>query len=190
MALASYINRAAIPLLSTALARALEVVPTDAVGAGLASYLVELIEDECGKDILPDLALLGADLPGLLRRPVPPTIAALIGSQYFWIRHAHPVSILGYLEAVETTIGSPEAVERLIERTGFPQAVYTQLIAHAVRHYGHGPALHAALDRLPLESEHHELLAMSAMQTVQLMSRALDELFEQEEPPSASAEAG
>jgi hypothetical protein len=31
---------------------------------------------------------------------------------------------------------------------------------------------------------------MSAMQTVQLMSRALDELFEQEERPSASAEAG
>jgi hypothetical protein len=151
------------------------------VAAGLAAYLDEHIAEESGEDILPDLALMGVDVPALLKRPAPPLIAALIGSQYFWIMHCHPIALLGYLEALEGNMASPDAVEALIARTGYPRAAYTQLLEHAERDIGHGAELHAVLDRLPLGPEHHELLGLSALQTVHLACRALEEVFAQHE---------
>ena len=76
-------------------------------------------------------------------------------------------------------MASPEAVEELIARTGYPRAAFTQLIEHAVRDIGHAEELYLVLDSLPLRQEHHEILGLSALHTVLLLAQALDDVFAQ-----------
>ena len=50
-----------------------------------------------------------------------PTVAALVGSQYYWIFHYHPVALLGFVALfVEGHPPTPQLIEVLNERTGFP----------------------------------------------------------------------
>ena len=51
-------------------------------------------------------------------RPPSPTVAALVGAQYYWIEHVHPVGLLGYVLLLEGWPPTPETVEELRRRTG------------------------------------------------------------------------
>src|SRR5215210_7757247 len=119
LAVGAYVALTMVPLMETALDRSRMLAPTDPVAARLADYLEhhipeEMHGDEPGADLLEDLAVLGVDTEALRRRPLPAQLAALIGTQFFRIRHAHPVSVLGFLW-LEAYPPHLEAVERLIE---------------------------------------------------------------------------
>jgi len=63
-----------------------------------------------------DLAYLGHKLA-----PVPQYEAAMLaGAQYYYIRHVHPVMLLGYMAALEGKSTSADAVELLAQRYGEP----------------------------------------------------------------------
>src|SRR5262247_3491198 len=95
--------RASVPLLETALDRARDLSPADPLAAGLVDYLRRHAEAERGHDewLLQDLQSAGVDSAELLRRPSSGAVAALIGAQYYWTLHYHPVCILGYLMVLE-----------------------------------------------------------------------------------------
>ena len=98
----SYVARMMVPLMEAALDRARALEATDRVAAGLTDYLAhhipeEMHGDEPGSDLLEDVAAVGVDTHALRVRPLPEKIAALIGTQFFRIRHSHPVAILGFL---------------------------------------------------------------------------------------------
>jgi hypothetical protein len=169
----TYVALAMVPLMEAALERSRALADTDAVAAGLAEYLERHIPEEMhgeedGGGPLDDLAAVGVDPDALRTRRLPEQIAALIGTHFFWIQHAHPVTILGFLW-LEAYPPSAPAVEELIERTGFPRAGFQQLLLHSELDLEHGEELRRVLDSLPLEPRHEQLISLSALTTMSLL---------------------
>jgi hypothetical protein len=163
----AYVTLVMIPLMEAALDRARTLAPDDPVAAGLAAYLErhipeEMHGDEPGGAALDDLEAVGVDTVSMRSGPVPPEVASLIGSQCFWVWNCHPVAILGLLE-LEAYHPHAPTLERLIERTGLPRDGFRQLLLHADLDVEHAQELHEVIDSLPLEPEHEELIALSAL---------------------------
>jgi len=163
--------RASVPLMEKAKARAEELAPADPVAASLAPYLEQHIPEELDHDewLLEDLEVLGFDRADVLARPPSPTVAALVGAQYYWIFHYHPVAILGFLHLEHYHPHGP-SLERFIERTGLPRDGFRQLLIHAKLDAVHARELDRVLDSLPLEPRHEQLIGLSALQTVALLT--------------------
>ena len=107
-----------------------------------------------------------------------PAVATLVGSQYYWLHHFHPVTFLGYVGFMEGSPPTPELVETLIERTGYPErGLSTPSAEHAELDPGHRDHLDRILDSLPLTAEQEAVLAISATSTAALATGALEELL-------------
>jgi hypothetical protein len=166
----SYVSLVMVPLMEAALDRSRALAPDDAVAAALVGYLERHIveethADEPGGGSLDDLAALGVDTDALRVGPLPERMAALIGTQYFRILHAHPVSILGLLW-LEVYPPDPAMVDRLMERTGLPRDGFRQLVLHSDLDVRHGRELREVVDALPLEPWHERLVGLSALETI------------------------
>jgi hypothetical protein len=175
-----------IHLMEAALARARALAPGDRVAAGLAEYLERHIHEEMhsaepGGATLDDLEALGVDREALRAGLPPPKVAALVGAQYFWILHHHPVAILGYLE-LEAYHPDKASVERLIEHTGLPREGFRQLLLHAKLDAVHAKELHRVLDSLPLEPQQEQLIGLSALHTMSLLIDALLDVVDDGRP--------
>jgi hypothetical protein len=176
LATASYVALAMVPLMEAALARSRALAPADPVAAGLVGYLErhipeEMHGDEPGGELLAELALLGVDTDALRAGPVPPRIAALLGTLFHRIHHAHPVAVLGFLW-LERYPPDAAAVERLVERTGLPRAAFGQMLVHSEVDVRHGAELAAVLDALPLRRHHEQLVGLSAIETMAFVADA------------------
>jgi hypothetical protein len=174
------VAQAMVPLMEAALARARDLAPQDPVSEGVATYLAqhipeEMHSDEPGGATLDDLEALGLDPIALKASLPPPQIAALIGAQYYWIFHHHPVALLGFLE-LEAYHPHRPTLELLMERTGLPRAGFRQLLLHSKLDVAHARELHRALDSLPLQPQHDQLIARSALQTMAQLADALLEV--------------
>jgi Iron-containing redox enzyme len=174
MAAGYQLARAMVPLMEAALERARELGPDDPVAEGLAEYLERHIPEEMHGEVpggaaLDDLAALGVDRVAIQEELPPPKMAALLGAQYFWIFHYHPVAILGFLHLEHYHPHSP-SLERFIERTGLPRDGFRQLLIHAKLDAVHARELDRVLDSLPLEPRHEQLIGLSALQTVALLT--------------------
>ena len=171
-----------VPLMETALERARELAPADRVADGLAAYLErhipeEMHSEEPGGAHLDDLQALGVD-PVAVRASLPvPKVAALIGAQYYWIFHHHPVAVLGFLE-LEAFHPHRPTLERMIERTGLPREGLRQLLLHASLDAVHARDLHRVIDSLPLEPRHEQLIGLSALQTIALWAEVLHDVVD------------
>jgi hypothetical protein len=174
------IIRASVPLMETARTRASELPEPDAVAAGLVEYLSEHIPEEADHDewLLEDLELLGRERSSVLAKPPSSTIAALVGAQYYWILHYHPVALLGYIAVLEGYPPDPADVERLVRRTGFPREAFRTVAAHAELDQQHRDELLEAIDALPLTPEQVDALGLSAIYTVHMTARALEEVID------------
>lgn len=170
--------RASVPLMQAALERAQTLSSHDPVAGGLATYLAQHIPEELHHDdwLLDDLAVLGMDRAQVLSRLPSPAIASLVGSQYYWIHHYHPLALLGYMAVLEGYPATAEQIEAQVITTGHPRAAFRTLFKHAVLDPHHRSGLDQALDSLPLTREHSVLLGVSALRTVELASYALQEL--------------
>jgi hypothetical protein len=152
----------------------------DSLAAPLGSYLDEHVDEELHHDevLLDDLDLLGVDRASVLGRMPPPTVAALVGSQYYWLRHYHPLAFLGYVAVMEGYPPAPELIEMLVERTDYPRAAFQTFAEHSELDPGHRDHLDRVVDSLPLTPAQEAVLAISAMTTAELAARALEELLE------------
>ncbi len=97
------IIRASVPLMQRARDEAAQRAADDPVCAALAPYFDEHIEEERHHDdwLLDDLETLGRGRDDVLARPPTATIAGLVGAQYYWVIHYHPVAVLGYIALLE-----------------------------------------------------------------------------------------
>jgi hypothetical protein len=171
------IIRASVPLMETARARAEELAAHDDVAADLATYLAHHIREERHHDdwLLDDLEALGVARDAVLARMPSPTVAALVGSQYYWIRHYHPVALLGYIAVLEGTPPVAEHVEAVISQTGLPRDAFRTILKHADLDPHHRDALNRALDAMPLTADHAATIAVSGFSTLHLLGRSLTE---------------
>ncbi len=176
--------RAIVPLMDAARRRASELAGSCPVAARLVPYLIQHIEEETGHDewLLEDMQVLGLSRSDVLSRPPSRSVAALIGSQYYWVLHAHPVALLGYVTVVEGTPVRAETLNYLVSEAGIPREALRTLYLHAELDIDHGADADRFLDSLPLTVEQARLVGLSAMQSVEQLSVILDELV-QASPP-------
>jgi hypothetical protein len=160
------IIRATVPLTEAAAEQARALPEDDPLSGPLASYLDEHVDEELHHDevLLDDLELLGVDRASVLGRMPPPTVAALVGSQYYWLQHYHPLT--------------PELIETLVERTGYPRTAFQTFAEHAELDPGHRDHLDRFVDSLTLTPAQEAVLAISAMTTAEFATRALEERLE------------
>ena len=171
--------RASVPLMETARDRARAEAASDPVCALIAPYLEEHIGEEADHDawLLDDLEVVERPRAEVLARPPVPAVAALVGAQYYWVLHHHPVALLGYIGLLEGFPPSPGMIEDLRARTGYPADAFRTLVAHAELDPRHGDELFELVDTLPLTPEQSAVMGLSAMHSVQMYARALEDVI-------------
>jgi hypothetical protein len=170
-------TRATVPMMQVALDQARLLAPSDPVAAKMVPYLEKHIPEEMHSHwVLEDLEALGYDRTAILRQLPSATVAALIGAQYYWIAHYHPVALFGYMEIAEGYPPTPEQVNAMIAATGYPAEAFRSLRRHAYLDLEHREELHAVLDSLPVLPEHAAVIGINALQSVELASRAIQEI--------------
>jgi pyrroloquinoline quinone (PQQ) biosynthesis protein C len=174
--------RATVPLMEAALGAADRLASgpqADLVAAGVAEYLTRHIREESGHDewLRQDLAALDLD-PGQLLTVMPsPATAAVVGSQYYWARHYHPVCLLGHIAVLEGYPADPRLADVIAERTGYPRTAMRTLIRHSALDVRHRDELMAAIDALPLTEAHSAAMGISALHTMRYLLDIFDELI-------------
>jgi pyrroloquinoline quinone (PQQ) biosynthesis protein C len=173
------IIRASVPLMEAARERALALPAGDPVREPLATYLEEHIPEERHHDewLLDDLESIGVARDSVLRQVPSATVAELVGAQYYWMLHYHPVTVLGYIAVLEGYPPSDALIDELAGRTGYPESAFRTLRLHGELDQGHGDELDALLDRLVLTPEQSAAVGLSAMTTVDLYTQALHDVI-------------
>lgn len=179
--------RATVPLMEAALDEAGRRESADAVCAGLCRYLPAHIAEERDHDdwLLSDLEHVGYSRQAVLDRVPHPAIAGMVGAQYYWIKHAHPVALLGFFAVLE---GNPPVAEDLREiqrRTRLPDEAFRMLHDHAALDEQHAAELFAVLDGLPLTRVATELIGTSALHTIAMLRTFFDALLTRAPAPLA-----
>jgi hypothetical protein len=171
------VTRATVPSMEETLRCARSLAATDAVAAGMVDYLAHHIPQEIGHDewTLEDLAVLGFDRSALLQRMPSSAVAALAGSQYYWVRHHHPVAYMGYIAVLEYPADAL-FLEEVIAKTGLPREAFRTYLMHAQLDPHHVREFDETLDSLPLTSDHSSIVGISAFTTCHLLGRIYDEV--------------
>jgi hypothetical protein len=160
--------RASVPLMQVARQYALERAAIDPVCAGLAEYLALHSEEERGHDTwaLEDLEAAGVGHEAALACVPPAQTAALVGAQYYWIAHHHPVALLGYILVLEDGPADADPfLDELRARSGLPEAAFRTLRHHCQLDPGHRADLDRLIDRLPLTRPHKDAIGVSLAHT-------------------------
>lgn len=170
-------TRASVPLMEAASDRARESRSEDPVCGPLVDYLEHHIAEERHHDewLIEDLEVLGVTREAALSRLPSPTVASLVGAQYYWIHHVHPIAVLGYIAVLEGEPASEEFIEGLILSSGLPRDAFRTLLKHAHLDPGHRDDLDRFLSRLPLEPRHASLVGISAFHTSEHFGRVFEE---------------
>jgi hypothetical protein len=155
-------------------------LPDDPVAAALVRYYTGHITEELHHDewLLADLAAAGRDPARVLAEPPSAAVARLVGPQYYWLRHYHPVSLLGYIAVLEGNAPATWLAGQLADRTGLPPAAFRTVHHHALADLGHSADFDAVLDALPLSVELGRAVSISALSTVAGLADVLVRLAE------------
>ncbi len=154
--------RSATPLMDAALEQARRLAPDDPVAAALVPYLVHHAPEEAGHErwILEDLRALGADPDEPARRVPPASVATLVGAQYYWLRHHHPVALLGHMAVIEGHPPQPGFAGRLRRATDLPADAFRTIARHEQLDTSHARELVEVIDSLPLCAEHETMMGI------------------------------
>jgi len=174
------IIRASVPVMEAAAVRSrMLAAGGDEVARRLGQYLDVHIEEERDHDawLLEDMAAIGMATEEVLIRPPSASVAAFVGAQYYWALHYHPVALMGYIALLEGYPIEADEVERVRERTGYPARAFRTLAMHGELDPHHSREFDEALDGLPLEQHHRQVVGVSALASIRMMTDVIDEVL-------------
>ncbi len=173
------ICRSTVPLLQAGAKCARARGKRDRLGAPLARYYASHAAEELHHDewVLEDMTAFGMNRAEILARVPSPAIASLVGAQYYWMFHAHPASLLGYLAVLEGYPPSAEHLQEVQAEHHLPPETFRTLLKHAHLDPHHRDDLNDQLDRLPLTEELTSLVATSAFHTMDSVGQALEDIL-------------
>ncbi len=171
------VMRSGLQLMSAALDRSVEM-PDDSVASNLAAYLRVHLNEEKGHDLwlLEDIRSLGYDEHDVLDTPPCASVVNLIGSQYFWMNHVHPVSVMGYLILMEGYAPLPSQLEDIRLKSGAPATAFRCLKRHADDDPAHLADLNQALNGMSLTGKQAQAVAMCAFAAIENTAAMFEEL--------------
>jgi heme oxygenase-like protein len=173
------IIRASVPLMAEALAVVRESYLDAPVGPALADYLIKHIPEETGHDgwLLEDLERLGLPREVATEHIPSPAVAAMVGAQYYYIRHYHPAVLLGYIAVLEGYPPQVELAQWAALATGFPIEAFRTLRKHAHLDIRHRQDLDDAFDAMAIDERLHGLIRANALQTLDRLVQVMDEVL-------------
>ncbi len=150
----------------------------DRTCAGLAEYfgLHKEEEHDHAEWLLQDIEAMGLSRDVALLRQPSMEIAALAGSQYYWIYHYHPGFLLGYLAVLEGYPLDQKQIDFFKQQTGYPEPVFRTLRKHADLDPAHGDELYRFLEQSQLDDRVFEGLSTSSLATCSYLSQILRSL--------------
>jgi hypothetical protein len=165
------ITRASVPLMRAAVEVA-RAAAEDPVCKVLRPYLENHIEEELYHDewTLDDLSTIGVNRNDVLSRAPAANVASLVGAQYYWIYHYHPVALMGYMIMLESNAPSVQFVREMIERTGLPAELFRTRMLHAELDPGHQEDLFDLIESLPLSRDQEKLISRSISHTSAMLA--------------------
>ncbi len=174
------IIRSSVPLISAAAESAERRAGSDPVARAIAPYFRTHAREEAHHDdwLLDDMLAIGLDRSGVLARLPSPAVASLVGAQYYWALHVHPVSLLGYLAVLEGNPSSVKQLDAIRAKHGLRAEGFRTMIKHARLDPHHRDEIYDLLDELPLTENLAELLALSAFHAIEHISMALQEILD------------
>lgn len=172
--------RASVPLLEAALSRSRVLSADCQVAAKLVMYFAKHVEAERHHDewLLEDAAHLGIEPEQFSERVPPSDVASMVGAQYYWIYHAHPIALLGYLAVVEGNPITIEALDKIVETKGIPRAALRTFYLHAREDKEHSAEIWRCIDSLPLRSFHSALLGLSSMLVTEQLAETVERVID------------
>jgi Iron-containing redox enzyme len=174
------IIRSSVSLLDAAAESAQSRADSDAVSRRLAGYYKTHAIEETHHDewLLDDLVAIGNERSEVLARLPSPAVASLVGAQYYWALHVHPVALFGYLAVLEGNPTSLKELDGIRKKHGLPAEGLRTMVKHARLDPHHRDEIYAQLDDLPLTESQSELVALSAFHTIEHISEALQEILD------------
>jgi hypothetical protein len=171
--------RASVPLMLAAQRVASEQAANDPVAAGLIEWLREHTEEERDHDewLLDDWVALGGDRDELHAAPGSPSVAAMVGSVYYWIFHAHPIAMLGYCAVLEGNPPTSQLIDRFVTGSGLPEHAFSTMRHHSDIDDDHSAEIYELMDELSLTPRHEAIMGMTALQTADLMIQIGDDML-------------
>lgn len=170
--------RASVPLMKAASSVAAKAAG-DPLNKLLHEYLEVHIEEEKNHDLwlMEDLESAGLARSDVLALTPSTSVAAMAGSQYYWIHHHHPVALLGYIRLLEGNPPSVEHVERLQAQSGLPESTFRTYRMHGELDPHHLDEFDEMLDGLPLTQAQIKLLGTSASFSADMLANAVSEIM-------------
>ncbi len=146
---------------------------------GFARYLHRHIPEETGHHewILNDGEALGLDRQSILDRPPTESATQLVGVQYYWIHHYNPIAFAGYIATMEGSPDPAEFIEGIAARNNLPLKCFSSFLYHAKIDHKHRQDLDDVLDSLPLTPADFELIGISSLRTIRIMTGIMKEII-------------
>jgi Iron-containing redox enzyme len=176
-----HITRASVSLMAEAaqaLRRRAATPAADPADGLVIAYLERHIPEEDGHDewVLEDLERLGIARETVLAAHPYPAAAALVGTQYYYIRHHDPIALLGYIAQLEGNPPHEAALLAAAERSGLPVAAFRTLRKHANLDPYHRRDLDQLLDELPPDRHRDGLILCSALDAAVMAVSLIDQV--------------
>ena len=179
------IMRATVPLMETARDRCAELADTDLLAAQLHGYYAKHVTEEQDHDIwaLDDLEAVGYDRAEVEAMLPLPDVASLMGAQYYWIHHFHPVMLLGCIAVLEGGPPSEALIEKLERESGLPPEAFRTYRFHGEVDPHHLKDLDDALDGFDLSPRDLGLIGISATHTAKMLAEIIPRISATDAPP-------
>jgi pyrroloquinoline quinone (PQQ) biosynthesis protein C len=175
------IIRASVPLMQAAeQACQLPVHAGDPALRDFGRYLRRHIPEETGHHewILDDGVALGLNRQAILQRLPKERATELVGVQYYWIHHYSPIALAGFIATMEGNPPPAEFFEEIARRNNLSLKCFTSFLYHAKIDPQHQRDLDAVLDALPLTPAQLELIGISSLRTIRMMTGIMEDIIE------------
>jgi hypothetical protein len=147
---------------------------------GFGNYLRRHIPEETGHHewIVNDGVALGLDREAILRRLPKESATQLVGVQYYWIHHYSPIALAGFIATMEGNPPPAEFFEDVARRHSLSLKCFSSFLYHAKIDPQHTRDLDDVLDALPLTAAHLELIGISSLRTIRMMTGIMEDIVE------------
>lgn len=177
------IIRASEPLLRAAVAESeRRFAQGDESCRGLAEYLAGHVLEEAhhAEWLLEDIESLGFPRQEVLARRPLWDVAALVGSQYYWIHHYHPGLFLGYMVIFEGYPTTMAQIDHFKQATGLPDTAFRTMRLHTELDVQHSADIFRFLETSALPDAIFDDLANAAIVACSAMSKIFREMAQQD----------
>jgi hypothetical protein len=175
------IIRASVPLMEAAEAMSRRpYYQADPVIQGFGRYLRKHIPEETGHHewILDDGEAMGLERQHIWQRMPKESATELVGVQYYWIHHYNPIALAGFIATMEGSPPTAEFIDQVARRNRLPLTCFSNFTYHARIDPVHKRELDEVLDALPLTAEHLELIGLSSLRTIRMMTGIMEDIIQ------------